>query len=355
MNNTLKNAIEISIIVPVFNGEKFLRECLESLTHQGFVEEKHEIIVVNDGSTDKTEEIIDSFSSRFNYMKKINTSNKGVSSARNAGLAIANGKYLAFIDADDYVVENCYLQIIDIIEKKELDGFCFDMTSDARKLEILTGGVNPPIKRKQRNCTMSACRNIYLRRIISENKLQFNPQIRYNEDFAFNYMYSQLTTRGIGYLKKNLYYCRPHVDSVCHLFKRQTQSIGNSMRSIQEITDHGNVDYIYRYYNSVKLATIEIKKFTRQHFLPQDAYYYEALAAPLSSLLWCAMISHLNPTEVIDDLRNNGLSLSELKAKRFEGASFKYKIKSEIQFYFRYPTFFKIACWLYRHVSGYVK
>ena len=81
--------MKLSVIVPVYNGEKYLEECLLSLTRQGFKVGEHQVIVVNDGSTDGTEKIIDKFCTEFGYFVKANKTNGGVSSARNLGLQVA--------------------------------------------------------------------------------------------------------------------------------------------------------------------------------------------------------------------------------------------------------------------------
>ena len=101
------NKTEFSIIIPVFNGEKYIKECIESAVSQSF-KGKYEIIVVNDGSEDKTEEIIKKFDD-----KKINVyknKNGGLAYSRNFGNSKAKGKYIIYLDADDYLDKNA-LQI----------------------------------------------------------------------------------------------------------------------------------------------------------------------------------------------------------------------------------------------------
>ena len=90
----------ISVIVPVYNVEKYLSKCLESILNQSF--SQFELILVNDGSTDNSELIFN----KYLYDKRlivINKSNGGLSSARNAGLDVARGEYIIFIDSDDYI------------------------------------------------------------------------------------------------------------------------------------------------------------------------------------------------------------------------------------------------------------
>lgn len=96
------NDIDISIIVPIYNVEKYLAVCIDSLLSPQCVI-RLEIILVNDGSTDSSGRIADKYAKEESYIKVIHQKNRGVSSARNAGLDIAEGKYIAFVDSDDWL------------------------------------------------------------------------------------------------------------------------------------------------------------------------------------------------------------------------------------------------------------
>lgn len=92
---------KVSVIVPVYNVEQYLSDCLESICCQTLKE--IEIIVVNDGSTDNSLSIIESFQQKYSNIKLINKKNGGLSSARNAGIEMAVGEYLFFVDSDDFI------------------------------------------------------------------------------------------------------------------------------------------------------------------------------------------------------------------------------------------------------------
>ena len=100
---------EISIIIPVYNVEKYLDECINSAVNQTF--DDIEIICVNDGSTDGSLEIIEKHASKDKRIRIISQEHKGVGSARNAGLDAAKGKYIYFMDSDDYVELNALKRI----------------------------------------------------------------------------------------------------------------------------------------------------------------------------------------------------------------------------------------------------
>ncbi|MEH7112585.1 glycosyltransferase [Neobacillus niacini] len=109
----------VSVIVPIYNMEKLLTSCLESILGQTLIE--IEIILVNDGSKDNSGEIADAYASRDDRIKVIHKKNGGVSSARNAGLAIATGQYIGFVDPDDWISEDMYQKLYDTAAKGNLD------------------------------------------------------------------------------------------------------------------------------------------------------------------------------------------------------------------------------------------
>lgn len=109
----------LSIIVPVYQKEKYLDNCIYSLLSQSLSD--IEIILVDDGSTDKSGEICDSFREIDSRVKVIHQKNGGVSAARNTGLNIAQGEYIGFVDADDWVSTNMYETLITIAEEKQAE------------------------------------------------------------------------------------------------------------------------------------------------------------------------------------------------------------------------------------------
>lgn len=108
----------ISVIVPIYNVEKYLEECLRSLINQTY--KNLEIILVNDGSPDRCGEICEAFASLDNRIKVLHQSNQGVSAARNHGLQIATGTYVSFIDSDDWLSSDTYEQCLEEM-RREVD------------------------------------------------------------------------------------------------------------------------------------------------------------------------------------------------------------------------------------------
>lgn len=114
MNSTL-----VSIIVPVYNAEKTLQQCVDSIIRQTYT--NIEIILIDDGSKDKSRDICDAYSEKDNRVIVYHSYNGGPGKSRNIGIDLATGKYLCFVDADDYVDEKEIEVLVEIIEQRGLD------------------------------------------------------------------------------------------------------------------------------------------------------------------------------------------------------------------------------------------
>lgn len=113
----------ITVIIPVYNTEQYLTTCLDSLLQQTF--QDFEVILIDDGSKDKTGEICDEYSSRFPKIKVIHQKNRGVSAARKIGLEMACGKYIISVDADDWMEEDMLESLFFCAEQNDADiTFC---------------------------------------------------------------------------------------------------------------------------------------------------------------------------------------------------------------------------------------
>ena len=109
----------ISIIVPVYNVEDYLKACLDSIINQTY--KNLEIILIDDGSTDNSGKICDEYAGKDNRIKLIHKPNVGLSDARNAGLEIAKGEYIGFVDSDDYIAEDMYEFLYNLVVDNDLD------------------------------------------------------------------------------------------------------------------------------------------------------------------------------------------------------------------------------------------
>lgn len=111
----------LSIIVPVYNVEAYLRKCVDSLLDQDLPQSDYEIILVDDGSTDNSGQLCDTIAACHNSIRVIHQQNSGLSAARNTGITAAIGKYIQFVDSDDYLNQNVLKGIVSQLEQQDLD------------------------------------------------------------------------------------------------------------------------------------------------------------------------------------------------------------------------------------------
>ena len=115
----------LSIIIPIYNGAKFLKRTLDSVLCQGLNDLEYELILVDDGSTDNTLDICNFYKSNYLNIKVCSKRNEGLSMARNKGLQMASGDYVYFMDADDFLMPNGFKYLLDNYYEKDLDIFAF--------------------------------------------------------------------------------------------------------------------------------------------------------------------------------------------------------------------------------------
>ena len=133
----------ISVIIPVYQADKYLDECVQSVVNQTY--KNLEIILVDDGSWDDSPELCDAWMKRDARIKVIHKENGGASSARNRGLDIAQGDYIGFIDSDDWVAETMYEEMITLMKQRECIIGCCESTKDKTQLKQLQKGVTEDI------------------------------------------------------------------------------------------------------------------------------------------------------------------------------------------------------------------
>ena len=108
---------KVSVIIPVYNAEKELSSCCDSLLQQSFDKTKMEVLLINDGSTDNSLSVCRDYEKAFSFFKVFSQENKGVSCARNEGIKRAEGQYLLFLDGDDTLLPNTIEEVISFFDK----------------------------------------------------------------------------------------------------------------------------------------------------------------------------------------------------------------------------------------------
>ena len=128
--------MKLSIIVPIYKVEPYLRKCVDSLLDQDLPKEDYEIILVDDGSPDQCGAICDEYASKYGNIRVIHRENGGLSAARNSGIEVAQGKYIQFVDSDDYLEPNVLKTLIEKMEADNLDILRFNYQNVNENYEV---------------------------------------------------------------------------------------------------------------------------------------------------------------------------------------------------------------------------
>ncbi|MDP4118191.1 MAG: glycosyltransferase family 2 protein [Bacillota bacterium] len=199
----------VSVIIPIYNAERTLEKCVNSVLNQDY--KNIEVFLVDDGSTDESGEICESFVEKDDRVKVIHKQNGGVSSARNCALDEANGQYIFFADSDDYVAEDIFTQMLSAFEDYDLVicGYTMQYDTGERRERVLEPG-NFENKReiaaylaKYSHIGANALWNkLFLRRLISD---RFDEDFSLGEDLKFVLQYLEKCER-VRYINKPLYF-----------------------------------------------------------------------------------------------------------------------------------------------------
>lgn len=197
--------MNISVIIPVYNGEKYIKRCIESIKKQTFY--NWEVILVDDGSKDKTGEICDKYAGEDIRIKVIHKSNEGVSIARNVGINNATGDYITFIDSDDWIDSDFFLKAVSFLENNFVDvlitGFVFN--KDKINKNIFKGKYEQFFTKqevqkeffKQNKFGWTVYDKFFKNNLIKN--FQFNRSLKIGEDMLFFWQVLNFANK-IGYL-----------------------------------------------------------------------------------------------------------------------------------------------------------
>ncbi|MDD6564098.1 MAG: glycosyltransferase [Clostridiales bacterium] len=185
---------KLSIIVPIYNTERFLCDCIDSCLCQDFEEDEFEILCINDGSPDNSEKLLREKYSDKKCVKIINKENGGVSSARNVGIKLSEGKYLAFIDSDDYYEPHFLKKAIDILEKENASSlqFEYNVVKESSRFELgeqyhTWDNMEYSSGHIRSNNIVWTC--IYKAELIKNSAIMFDEKMKYAEDTYFEYLF----------------------------------------------------------------------------------------------------------------------------------------------------------------------
>lgn len=242
------NDLLISVIVPIYNADIYLDKCINSILNQSY--QNFELLLINDGSTDNSSIICDNYANKYDVIRVFHKKNGGPASARNLGLKEAKGDFITFIDSDDWVDED-YFQ-----------NFVTNIHVDRYENLVMQGLVQEFTDGSSYICVDSiyfaaGCGNLYNRKVIADNQILLNSEMKLGEDTIFNLDYLMFVN---GYTI---------VDKCGYHYRRNNNG--------KSLTSSATIESIYEFYLKLKeksndkhiLNNLKLSDFLRSHIKDQ--------------------------------------------------------------------------------------
>ena len=270
---------KLSVIVPVYNTELYLRQCVDSILQQSY--QDIEVILVDDCSSDTSGHICDEFAQRDNRVKVIHKENGGAISAKKKGVQKASGEYVTFVDSDDWIEQDMYEYLVTEIRKNHVDiitsGFCmaeyetydfFD--EDVYDRKQIETQIFPSLvyntKEWHGGIIGSACNKVYRKNLISDILVKMDESLKQWEDTTYVYFPFFIANR-IQITKKAFYHYRENVNSVTRKYdesvwekcKKSFEYIENAWNGIAPEVIFKQLEYVkfWAYMNAIESMTIK--------------------------------------------------------------------------------------------------
>ncbi len=253
----------LSIVVPIYNVEKYLHRCIDSMLHNN-VNDEYEIILVDDGSLDGSSKICDEYALEHNYITVFHKENGGLSDARNAGIMRAKGKYIMFIDSDDYVERGAMQKICSEIKSVNCDIYCTNYKKVENGYEsvkcyknidkILSGTEFLRYQLKNKSMQAPVWQNIYNLDFLKSNDLFFKKGI-YHEDEQW-VPRAFLTAKSVKLLDFTYYVYEVREGSIMKQ-KDFTKHILDLISTVREILDFAKVKVDNELFSLIKDSLVD--------------------------------------------------------------------------------------------------
>lgn len=290
-----------SVIIPIFNVEKYLRECLDSVLSQTY--NNLEIILVDDGSSDNSGKIADKYAKKDSRITIIRKQNEGVSKTKNLGIKIATGKFITFIDADDYIRDDFVENLVNDMVKHDAPiattatEMCaidqdtsvnIEVCSQFEALERMFYGT---LEKSENGVQM------FDRQLLVENKVLFDAEMKIGEDFDF-FVQALCRCNRVVIDYRKMYYYRPNPNSAMH------QKINEGL--MKAVTNFSSVgERLVKKHPDLQKA-VDAKKFNDSVALAMRGYHarlewrddFEKLLYNIKSLKWQVLFDRKARTKV---------------------------------------------------------
>ena len=260
---------KVSVIVAAYNIQDYIVRCLESISNQTY--KNLEVIVVDDGSSDNTGKLADEFASKDDRFIVIHKENRGVSSARNKGIDVANGDFIGFIDGDDIIECDMYEMLVNNLVKYEADiSHCGYKLIDKDNETVFYGTNKVIIQDRKRGLVdlfegtliePSLCNKIFKKSIVKDIRL--DESIKINEDLYFNILLFDRSNRSVFEDKAKYYYV-----------KRENSATTSNVNNIRRVTDPLKVyEKVVNYYKD----DLEILPYAKKMQIGRNINTYNLL------------------------------------------------------------------------------
>jgi len=270
---------EISIIIPIYNSEQYLSQCIESILTQTYI--NFELILIDDGSSDKSPEICDVYARKDNRIKIIHKSNGGVSSARNIGINNAIGNWITFIDSDDWVNTDYLYLLVKAIDNKNMliiQGLNRFLKNDDNSTIVDLGNhIFPSNSYYDLFSKMELCNygysvaKLYNREVINQNNIRFDEDINHSEDMIFMLEYL-LKIKTVKFISNSNYNYREYNQGLCSKILSYTSVLKfcKSITTLIERMDEKNINsYDFQELNN-KIIVYSFKKLIFNNYMQKE-------------------------------------------------------------------------------------
>lgn len=232
----------ISIIIPVYNTEQYLDECLQSVLNQTFAD--IEIICINDGSQDGSGAILDAYAQRDKRIRVVHQENAGVSATRNKGISMARGNYLLMVDSDDYIAPQTCEKLLAVADATQADIVVFGGTTFPAddyintlmhpRNTVVHNGIQALFE--ERGSFPLACNKMYARKLLQKNNISYDESLQLGEDNAFQFAAFPLASC-VAFCQDELYFYRfMRQDSALHaLWSDQADKVQRHMEVVRSV------------------------------------------------------------------------------------------------------------------------
>lgn len=315
----MKKDVLLTVVIPVYNVEKYLKRCIESILIQEW--KNYDILLVDDGSTDSSPQICDDYAKVYDFISVIHKKNGGLSEARNTGISHAKGDYVYFPDSDDWLEPQTFKELADVLESQEFDIVSFNrefvkgeedtIVSDPLVTQVYEGKDAFVQMLKQSYITGFANDKIYKKSLFIDNNISF-PKGKYYEDLGTNYKLFLSAENVFATNQKYYHYLIDNPDSI-------TQSWNE-----QKFSD------MFEFYKDIFYSDFVRSRLNQEELQTSQLYYVNGLIHILASLYKSKLDKkYIDITnQVKQELLKHGVSLSQMKEQpnKLKYIFFRFKV-----------------------------